>query len=113
MHAFDIVRGFLETNEVAEIVGDEGRAALVGLLESVDTRRPLKPHVVTLASAKVKVDKDGGRSHVGDLDCPDCHRGLSSRGTDLICPQLDMSTPLVGDLDKGRVVACGEVQTDG
>jgi hypothetical protein len=113
MHAFDIVRGFLETGEVAEIVGDEGQAALIALLASADPRPVLHPHVVALPGAKVKVDKDGGRRHVGVLDCPDCGRGLVSRGADLICPQLDVATTLAGDLDKGRIVACGEGLTDG
>lgn len=39
-------------------------------------------------------------------DCSDCGRGLTSRGEDLICPRLSMTTELKG-CHQGCIVACG------
>jgi len=85
----------------------------------------LHPHVVDLPEAKV-VTRGRGKQretmHAGNLEdpprevrCPDCTRGVVSRGTDLICAQLatyaDMTT--TGNLKAGRIVACGEGLNDG
>lgn len=91
-------------------IDDETRDALLARVPLPE----LHPHVVKLAAAVVKVDKKtGDRQHAGPLICPDCGRGLVSRGTDLICSQLPMATAPRGDLDAGRIVACGEGLADG
>lgn len=52
-----------------------------------------------------------GRHYAGPIDCPDCGHGLTSRGTDMICPRLSRDTAMRGCHD-GCVVACG-VARDG
>lgn len=79
----------------------------------------LAPHVVHVAGAIEhhkpynRIDEESGdqvkvkgSSHVGPLDCPDCTRGLVSRGHDLICIQLDRALELRG-CHPGCIVACG------
>jgi hypothetical protein len=87
----------------------------------------LRPHVVHVKGGLVDdepaamLDEDGkarrddrgkavlmtGRRYVGPTVCPDCRRGLTSRGTDLICPQLSLTSELAGCHDH-CIVACGE-----
>jgi hypothetical protein len=101
-----LIRSFLALDEVLERVrGDEDeRDALLDLVPEPE----LRPHVVSLPAARVRAG-----AHVGPLVCPDCTRGLTSRGHDLICSQLPASIDLRGDLKTGRIVACGEGLTDG
>lgn len=105
----ETIRAWVGSADVLEAIGEDGQAALMAMLEPP----PLAPHLVTVKEAKVKIDAQGDRSHAGVAACPDCGRGLTSRGYDLICPRLPTSTTIAGELDKGRIVACGEGLTDG
>jgi hypothetical protein len=66
---------------------------------------------LALADRPVPPANVTGRQHVGPLDCPDCTRGLVSRGHDLICITLPRQTALRG-CHPGCVVAYG-VDRDG
>jgi hypothetical protein len=59
-----------------------------------------EPHVV----AGHYTVKDG--RYVGSMDCPDCTRGLISRGHDMICIQVPARAEIRGK-KPGDIVACG------
>ena len=85
----------LEPAEVAAIA--DAALAEYSLLM---VEREVQPHVV---HGYYKV-KDG--IHVGPVTCPDCTRGLVSRGTDMVCWQVPARTPLKGT-KLGDIIACG------
>lgn len=99
----EAIRAWIATKDVEDIVGAEDQAKLLELVPLPE----LRPHVVKVAREK-HPDRIGEAPH-----CPDCGRGLTSRGDDLICARLPLTTELRGDEAKGRVVACGEGLTDG
>lgn len=83
-----------------------GRAShLLDVIASAVVPLPAAPHIVHVASAIVGI-ADGGRKYAGSTDCPDCTRGLSSRGFDMICQRLSRTTALQA-CHEGCVIACG------
>lgn len=61
---------------------------------------------VDASDPRKKGTKVKGRRYVGLLDCPDCGRGLVSRGNDLVCVRLSRNVRERG-CHLGCVVACG------
>lgn len=85
---------------------EAGRAShLLDVIASAVVPLPAAPHVVHVDSAIVEIN-DNGRKYVGSTDCPDCTRGLGSRGWDMICQRLDAETALQA-CHEGCVIACG------
>lgn len=112
------LRAFLASQDVADAIGDE---AAVGRVLELIPPTPLKPHVV---HTKGKTHEDHkpydredergrmtqitGRSYVGPTECPDCTRGLASRGDrGMICMALPRTTEEIA-CHTGCVVACGQ-----
>jgi hypothetical protein len=125
------LRAFLSDGAVVEIVGKDAQRQLLDLI----AEPPLAPHVVHTENAILEEDqqvktfdpdrgkgkpdgtetgspfwliKSRHRQYLGPTSCPDCGRGLTSRGFDMICPRLPRSTSIKGD-HEGCIVACGLV----
>lgn len=105
----------------------EGRDRhLLELIAAAFVEPELAPHVVHVKGAFVaeepvdmideedqpRRDEKGrkvkmtGRRYEGPTNCPDCTRGLVSRGHDMICSQLSRDVELRG-CHEGCLVACG------
>lgn len=69
----------------------------------LEAEREAEPHAVHFDDAPP--DQDGTLRAKAD-SCPDCTRGLVSRGGDLICVRLTQRTKVTG-CHLGCIVACG------
>jgi len=80
--------------------------AALGEFDRLEQERLAEPHIVSQPDAFEVIDEGTGRRYVGAVDCPDCTRGLISRGADFVCVQVPRRATLKGTLP-GDIVACG------
>jgi hypothetical protein len=105
-HVLDVVTAaFVEPDLAPHVVHVDGAVVDHKPVFRIDPEDPEgKKHV---DDEDGKPIKEKGSTHVGPLDCPDCTRGLVSRGRDLVCIKLDRSIELLG-CHRGCIVACGQ-----
>jgi hypothetical protein len=115
-HVLDvIVAAFVEPDGTPHVVHAAGAIEVDEPYFRLDPDDPDgKRHAKDEHGKSIKVT---GSRRVGPTDCPDCGRGLSSRdpgltnrGHDMICPQVDTAIELHG-CHPGCIVACGQ-ETD-
>lgn len=92
------------TDDLARIVREAVDAALAERLPPAPPPAPEPDPPPEPRPHRVKV-----RGHAVATDCPDCTRGLRSRGDDLVCMTLPPDVQVKGS---GGIVGCG-VRTDG
>jgi len=106
-HILDVMTAAVaEPTELApHVVHVDGALEELEPVYRIDPEDPEgKAHARDENGKRIKVT---GRRHVGPTDCPDCGRGLSSRGASgMLCPRLSRDLELVG-CHEGCIVACG------